>query len=264
MRRVDLETIDFSKLQRLNAKQHFESDLFHDEELLYKVFKNMPRYKLERKQRKIELLGEGEPLPITVMPQIEYLDNDLFRAFAMEYLKNCIPLFDIKNRSKFIQDFFKIIFKVSESVETIHQDPRNIVIGDLNFDNIIIDSQLNPHITDVDSFKIDGIPNDTIPAIFDDYLKQKGIAIINNEQNDDRMCLILSTLYMLFKQNIMQVPMYEYDKTAEKLKSLRNMREIVLEIKKSPIIPEVPYLHELIFPEDTERKVVHVKTKSRQ
>ena len=119
MNRVDIGTIDFSKLQQLNTKQHFESFLFHDDKLLYKVFKNMPRYKLERKQQKIELLSDGVPLPITVMPKIECFDKELFVAYAMVYLKQCITLFDIKTRSKFIQDFFNIVFKVSEEVVAI-------------------------------------------------------------------------------------------------------------------------------------------------
>ena len=58
---------------------------------------------------------------------------------------------------------------------------------------------------------------------------------------------MLCTLHTIFGVEIDNVSMYDYDFISERVDTLRNMREFVIEIKKrNNFIPEVPYMDEVI------------------
>lgn len=263
MERINLESIDFNKLHQINSKYHAESNLFYDEETIYKIFMNLPTYSRDKKQRKIQLLQEGDALSNVIMPIDELFYQGIFTGYTMEYIKGSIPLFDINKRSRDINLFFHIVSIISKSLEEIHHDPRDILVGDLNFDNIIIDKFFNPYFIDFDSCQIDGILNEQIPAMLNYYLLNRDITKVDTTRNTDRFNLLLCTLYTIFKKHIDAVSMYQYDKKAEKVETLRNLREFVLETKKFARIPEVPYLHEIISPRDIEPRNIKKRTPKR-
>lgn len=265
MGRINLANIDLSKLPQINSSPHLESDLYHDEEIVYKIFKNFDEYIITKKQRKIELLRDGNELPNVIMPIDDLYFDETFFGYTMKYIINSISLYDFNKVSKDIKLFLQILLKISKSIEEIHHDPRDIAIGDLNFDNIILDNSFNPYITDSDSFKIAGLLNETNPAIIDSYIKNRGISNIDINQNTDKLSLILWTIYMIFKKHIDEISMYEFDKKAEYLETLRNMRTLILEMKKYRKIPNTPYLHELIADNDITkvRKVLQVNARKR-
>ena len=265
MAKIDLENIDLRKLHQINSKQHLESNLFHNQEHIYKIFKDLSIYQTMKKQRKIELLKDGENLENVIMPKDELFYQNEFIGYTMEYIKNSIPLFDFNKRSKDISLFLKILLIVSKSLEKIHQDPRNILVGDLNFDNIIIDKDFNPYFVDFDSCKIKGLENEAIPAILGSYLLNRNIIKVDTTKNTDKFSLLLCTLYMIFKKHIDVVSIYQYDQKSEKIETLKNIREFILEMKKNEKVPEVPYLHEIISPIDIHSKktITHIKSRKR-
>lgn len=254
MERIQLNSINFDKLKKINCEHHLESELFHDNKKAYKIFYEYPKYKLVKKERKIELLHDGTKLPHVVTP-IDKLDNDSqFIGYTMKYIYDSIPLYDIKRRNRDRKLLFKIISTISKSLQTIHTDPRNIMVGDLNFNNIILDRSFNPYFIDFDSCKIDGLENETIPAILGGYFQNRNIKIPATNQNTDKISLLLSVLDIIFEKDIAYITMYEYDKKAEYIKTLRNMRTLVLEMKKTRKVPTVPYVHDLIEKSDIQPK----------
>lgn len=264
MGKIELNSIDFSKLHKIDSQYHAESELFHDYKIAYKIFKGLSEYKLKKKQRKIELLADGPSLASTVMPIDEIFDKMSFSGSTMKYIDESISLFDFNKRSRDIHLFFQILMILSKSVQEIHQDPRDIIIGDLNFDNVIIDKNFNPYIIDIDSCQIDGLINETFPAILQLYYHIRGIKIMETTRNNDRLSLILCTLYVIFKKDIDSISVYDFDEKAERIQTLRNMRGFILETKKFQGIPEVPYIHELIAPGDIEIKKSNVKANTRK
>lgn len=255
MERIKLGDINFEKVKRIKSNYNLESNIYHNDTTAYKIFKGLSREELEIKQRKIELLGDGAELPKVVMPQNEIFSDNYFWGYTMKYINGAIPLFDIKNRSQNINLYFKIITEISKSLETIHKDPRNVVVGDLNFDNIIIDPNFNSHFIDFDSCQIDGIPNETISRALMSYFQFKGIIPKTIDKNSDKLSLLLCTLSILFNGKTTDISMKQYDKRAEQISVLKNMRSTVLEMKKSKNIPTVPYLHEMIPSTQTQPKV---------
>ena len=254
MEKIELNQISLEKLRKISGKKNLESNIYHDGSIAYKIFKNMSKEALDIKERKIELLDAGDPLPKTVMPISKIVSGDLFSGYSLKYIKDTRTLYVLYTKTKDINLFFQILSIVSETVEKIHQDPRNIIIGDLHLDNILVDNDFNPYFIDIDSCQIDRIPNETIPSSLGVYRYNRALDWLDATKSQDRLCLVLCSLGLIFKKHIDFVSLREYDKKAEEIETLRNMRELVLEIKKSKGIPNMPYIHELIASSDTVRR----------
>lgn len=251
MNQIKIGDIDFPHLQIVHSDNNLESTIYHDDKKAYKIFKGQNKNELKFKKTKIEILGDGIQLPNVVMPQDVILSEDYFWGYSMDYIQNSIPLYDFMTSN---HEYFEIIRRLSQTIAKIHQDPRNIVIGDLNFDNIVMDKDNNFHIVDIDSCQIAGIPNETISQILMLYLTRTGISPKNINQNHDRLSLLLSVLTKLFNKHILTVSMYEYDKKAERIHELKDIKKVLLEVKKSKTTPTVPYIHDII-----PRKTIRVK-----
>ena len=250
MRKIYLEDIDLDTLEEINGVSHKESTLFYDKNTVYKLFDDLTDSERRRKETKVELLGDGNPLPIIIMPQDKIVYgflNDRFEGYSMDYISDSNTLLKAFTGNKKIHLFLYLINIISQSIEKIHKDPRNIVISDLHAKNIILDKNFNPHIVDIESAKVDGIKNDAIALSLHNYLSNRNLSTnIETTPNTDRLCLLMMTLNILFEKHIDKISQYEYDEKSEQLATLKNMRELIIEIQKSSAIPEVPYIHELI------------------
>lgn len=254
--------INFRGLKRLKCYGGSESRLFYDEDTIYKMYKTLSHKELNRKKTKIELLADGGILEDTVMPKEEILRKNILTGFTMERIKNSLPLFDFTTRSNNLHDFIQLVRRVSLSLRKIHDDPRNIVVGDLSFCNIIFDNNFKHYFVDFDSCMIDGIPSDRICFLFDNYIKRRSIYEINIDENTDRLSLILCTLYTIFLKQVDDISMYEFDLVSEKLEALKNMREFVVEMKKyEDVVPSVPYMDEVILAPSKKRIKAIVQNK---
>lgn len=255
MKRIDLGDINFGKLKKIDCECHLEAILYNDNNKAYKIYYKFPKYKLERKERKIELLHNGVILPHVVMPIDKLSQGQKFKGYTMKYISDSIPLYNIKERSCDYKRLFQVLTIISKTLRTIHRDPRNILVGDLNSHNIILDRSFNPYFIDFDSCKIDGLDNETIPAILGAYIENRNIQTFKTNKNSDKLSLLLLTLDTIFEKDIDDIRMYEYDKKAEQIKTLKNIRSLVLDMRKTKKIPTVPYLDELIITSDTQSKI---------
>ena len=251
---IQKETIDFSDLHKISCRANSESNLYNDGEVLYKIFKKIPYRHLRRKKEKIELLSNGIELNNVVLPKDIIVSGSLLSGYTMDYKKEAIILFEFVKRSKNINEFLKLVYNVSQTLREIHNDPRNIVVGDMSFSNVIFDKNFEHYFVDFDSCMIDGIPSDRISFLLSDYTVTRRIYNFDINKNTDRLSLILCMLHTIFAEEIDEISMYDYDYVSERVETLKNMREIVLEIKKNKKhIPEVPYVDELIKTQNKKR-----------
>lgn len=251
---LDIRDIDFSKLIILNYIRSSESTLYCDDELFYKLYDNL--LTASRKTKKLLLLNDGEIVPDAVIPNILIKNKCINYGCAMNNIKNSSGLIKYKNSDKFIF----LVNNVSISLEKIHSDPRRIVVGDLHFNNILVDTNGKHYFVDFDSCMVDGIPQDRLPKNFMNYVYNRGNFKFKVGSDTDKLCMFLSVLGALFGKDIDDLTMNEYDERAEKLTTLRNMRNYVMEIKNnSNTIPEVPYLHELISINDFPGRKVKIR-----
>ena len=129
----NLKDIDFSKLEFFSDVVSTESSLYFDDELFYKLYEGFVLPKT--KEKKLLLLNDGNNIPEVIIPNILIKNNKLLCGCAMSYVKNANSLFKYRNSDLFIP----LLYAVSISLKKIHNDPRNIVVGDLHFNNILID-----------------------------------------------------------------------------------------------------------------------------
>ncbi len=240
MKILDIRDIDFNELEMLDVLSS-ESTLYYDEKLFYKLYDNLQN--IQRKEKKILLLNDGNNEFDAVIPHILIKNRLITYGCAMERIKNTNSLIKYKKSDIFIL----LLYAVSLSLKKIHNDPRNIVVGDLHFNNILIDNKGRHHFIDFDSCMIDGIPHDRIPNNFMEYVGNRGNFEFKVGQDTDKLCMILSFINSLFGKGIDSLSIDEYDEKAEKIYTLKNLRDIVLGIKNNSFgIPCVPYLHEII------------------
>ncbi len=190
-----------------------------------------------------------------VVPKEQILCNNNFVGYTMQYYDNITPLYKLPKECDYVE-FLKIVKKVSLLLKLIHANPLNIVVSDLNFSNIIIYNN-EPYFIDVDSFEIAGLISNRIPSILYSYFNKRHFASVDVNQNSDRFCLVLCTLYSIFSKGIDNVNMYEYDEKAEQIEMLKNMRECVLKIKKEKLgFLNIPYIDEFIK-EDSKKQLIY-------
>lgn len=238
--------IDFHSLKKFKCKTNSESNLFYDDNFLYKIYRRSMLGVAERKEKKIKILNDGNKLDNVIIPDKMILRRNFMSGCGMDYINNATVLFDFSTKNRSIDDFFKMIFEISLSLRKIHNDPRNIVIGDLSFSNIIFDENMRHYFIDFDSCMVGKLQADMISFLLYDYNKERSYFGYNVDCNTDRLCLVLNTLYTIFHKNIDELTMDEFDEKAEKVMVLRGMRELVLEIKRKMKIAEVPYIDEFI------------------
>lgn len=238
---LDIRDIDFSRLKIVDNIFASESSLYFDDRLFYKLFDNLSN--ISSKKEKLLLLNDGDNISNVVIPKILINNRDILYGCAMDNIINSLALVKYSN-----SDIYSyLLYNVSVTLKNIHNDPRNIVIGDFHFNNIIIDKNNNHYFVDIDSCKINGLLQDRIPSNLIKYLKNRGYYNINVSVNTDKLCMFLSIINSLFGVDIDNMSMYEYDRKAEELLLLKEIRKYMLEIKNnSNYILEIPYLCDVI------------------
>lgn len=247
MKILDVRDIDFCDLEMLDVLSS-EGTLYFDDKLFYKFFDWVMN--INNKEKKLILLNDNYGKLNAVIPHILIKNKHSLSGCAMTYIKDANSLIEYKKEDNFIS----LLNDVSLSLMKIHNDPRNIVVGDLHFNNILVDKNMNHYFIDFDSCMVDGIPQDRLPNSLLSYIGSRGNFDFNVNCNTDRLCMLLSFVNSLFDKNIDGLSMYEYDEKAEKIYTLKNLREYIINVRNAyNYIPYVPYLYEVISKKDLKK-----------
>lgn len=241
---LDVRDIDFTKLEILDVLSS-EGSLYYDNKLFYKFYDGM--ININNKEKKLMLLDEGNNNFNAIVPYVLIKNRLLTYGCAMKYVKGANSLIKYKKND----NYMLLLYDVSSSLMRIHMDPRNIVVGDLHFNNILVDKNMKHYFVDFDSCMIDNIPQDRLPNNLLTYIGNRGNFDFDVNCDTDRLCMILSFIRSLFDMDIDSIDMDAYDKISEQISTLKNLREYVVGIKNNVIgIPSLPYLHEIISLKD--------------
>ena len=121
MGKIYLDDINLDELHQINDVEHKESALFHDKNTVYKIFDDLNNHTRNSKQNKIELLSNGQPLPITIMPRDELVYeflNNRFEGYTMDYITDSKTLY---------KTFLKTKNTISKSIKMKKYISTNIV-----------------------------------------------------------------------------------------------------------------------------------------
>lgn len=244
MKEISINDIDVEKLKKVSTKST-ESIVFLDEEnnQIYKFFRSyLCSFEILLKRIKLDILQEKREISEIVIPDAMIMNKSIIGT-RESYIEG-LDLVDIKSKYQDAKTILDILLNVSKSIYNIHQN--EIVISDLNFGNIRIDNDDNPRFLDILSAEIDNIPSNTISLVLNKYYKINNQKDIINK-NGDKISFMLLIFNLIFDKNMFNISSYEYDKMKEKISFLHNIEDIFyLLTKKQDVIPEIPYLHELV------------------
>lgn len=254
MEKYKRSDIDIYSMERLSVSSR-EGILYKDGDELYKIFEFLDEDALKIKLDKLIALDKF-PVPGGIKTQKLLFRTDgcskreKMVCYSRKYIEGkTLSEFFKEYKTKDILLALKIVGEVSKTLEMIHNDPRNIVIGDLQFRNILIDEYLKHYFIDLDSCMIEGIPTFCYPSHFGVYAKNrniKGNLCQYLSKETDKICLILSLFRALFNEHLDNISLYDYDKKTEQINILKNLKEIFLILQNKEIfIPNIPYIHEI-------------------
>ncbi len=246
MKELDSTILNGAKL--LRVKKNSEADILYKGDTIYKVFKDISKLGRIGKERKIEILSSLQ-LDNFVLPKdkiITRMDKRMFYGYSMNYIKSSKTLSEYSRKLNYdLNKYFYLLSKISITLKKLHNLPENIVLGDLNFYNILVDKNLKYYFIDLDSAKIGCYKNDRVPVLTGNYSTYRR-EMLKVDSNFDRLSMLLQLLDSIFNKNIYEISKYEYDKKSERIKYLRRIRSLVRELQKCDRkVPYIPYLYEV-------------------
>ena len=247
MKQIYLKDIKFKNLKLIHGN-YLESEIYHDNNLTYKLYKgDIGTWERTRKRKKMEEFGENKTnLPILV-PKAQILfreKNPRFIGYVMDYFEGC-------NLSNWIEhhDILEILElekRISLALKKIHEDDRNIILGDLHFGNILINEEKDFRFCDFDSYHIGKRKADSYSYLLEEYLRNKKIPYRDSRKLDN-ISLLLMTYGIIFNKRIMEITPYEYDEKKEELPFLEQSKRYYKSLRYAERkAPFVPYLHEMM------------------
>lgn len=258
MREIILDDNYLKGLNQLNPEVHTESNIYYKDRTLYKVFtgegyneRTISSY-LRKKEKKVELISTFENLPHVILPQDKLVKIErkrkIFAGYSMEFLDSSITLYEASRCLDF-KSLFNLLKRISVTLKKIHKRSEGIVIGDLSYFNILIseiDSLLDYFFIDFDNVTIGKMfQSERIAPLTKDYTEYRSVRLKINK-NFDRLTFLLYFLDAIFEKTIIEVSMYEYDEMCEKINVLKDLRNLVIDLKRTEgAVPSVPYLHEI-------------------
>ena len=172
MKKINVDEIYAMNLQEIKPIiGGSESRIYVNDDKVFKIYKD--RNSLGEKltygiahKKKLELLSTLKDLSEAILPEAMLVSQgafmDICRGYSMNRVKNFISLYDLCEDSYRDDEIYKAIINASKAMETIHNRPENIVIGDANFSNVFMLPDNNgkyviPRFSDFDSVLIKGI-----------------------------------------------------------------------------------------------------------
>lgn len=245
---INIKDIDINKLNLVKI-QGSKSQVYVQGDTCYKFVDGLypdEKYNLLKKFRNME----GIKIDSVILPKDLIMHGNSLVGYTMEYFQNSINLYDYFAHSRFVDssDILSITAKVSKIMKKAHDS--GIILQDVSFDNILIDDNNQIKISDIDGCSFNEIYGPFISKLvylfFELHDRSNRIDI---NKNLDRISLTLSMIFTLYHKRLEELSLSEYDELASKISDLRNMRDLIIQLKQRKII-EMPYLDEIITRKD--------------
>lgn len=245
-----LEKLEFNNLN-LNKLQELKdvlcsNKLYIDNEYLYKIFnlEIVDESQVDEIKRKISLF-DSVNLDFLVTPEKCFYDGDTLKCVASKFIKNSETINDLAIR-KGVSYALDNIIDASKKLRKLHYCGKNIVVGDMYFDNIIVDDKNKVFFIDVEGYGIEDFKPTFIPNVtsgFYDWMNYRQ----KRDINMDKVSFLLSLFGVVFEKNIMSIGEYAYDEKSEQLTFLKDLKEVFEDLKYTyHTVPDMPYLYELL------------------
>lgn len=247
--RIQLKDIDLTKLKKMPI-QGTRSTVYDAGDICVKIFENIDKEELDKLYRKIREI-EGITIDGTIFPIDIILENGILKGFTMEKFENSINLLDYFTCTEKVscEDIFKAIKKASEILKNIHN--HNIIVQDLTFDNILINSEGVIKYSDFDGYAVNNITSPYTSLILKRYIVDYRKDKIEISKSTDRISMMICTFQLLFLKEIQKVSKRSYQKLANNITTIKNLEPYkdMLKDRTHPL-KLIPYIDELIDSSD--------------
>lgn len=244
MEKIKLKDVDLSTLQRLKYQGTF-STIYTDGNLCYKMLDGLYPNELQDLYHKF-LEMEGINIDSVLLPRDLLVENDVLQGYTMDYFKNSTPLAD-----KFLTRYFNCkdllfyVYKASKILRDIHK--HDIIYQDLSFENILVDNEGNIAFCDIDGCKYNNYTSPFFSLVFKEFLIDYRKTKISNEEDIDKISMILSFYLLMYNQPLQKIAKRQYRRLANHIHTLENLKQCAnMLVDKRCAIQDVPYLDEVI------------------
>ncbi len=260
MEKIDRKDIDYSKLTILKEWSATRpSSVFTDGDNVYKLFMHNDRSELKRIEKRVSILSTDDISDYTILPKTEIYDNGQFSGYAQDYLPDSKSLYSYRGcLSEDLPNFIWLASASSMTLDLIHSDYRLIRMCDMNFSNILISKDQIPYFIDFDEIKVGPISPSVITSKLSAYLNKKGFDVYSLADNNckanfrllDNIAFMIFFFNIFFDRDFFKITIDEYDEMSEKFSTLKNLRDMFLDIQNLKDIKGMDYLYERVDPKD--------------
>lgn len=241
MNKIDINEIDFSKLNKLDVESS-ENTVYLDDkdEKIYKIFLSKDLDLSKKKEENLEALNDIKRNINIVIPENKIMCNGVLIGTIERYIKGD-DLRDINHRFSNIYDKILFCLDMSKTLEEIHKD-----VSDINPGNIRIGEDKKAYYIDILNAGINGSSPLATSKILLNYIRNVKLDTKNVTKELDRITMMMLIFETLFNKEFYYITYYEYMSRAEKIKTLMDLVSYYEVIRTNQKNIDMPYLHEII------------------
>ncbi len=247
MEKAKFKDLDISSLEKFKY-QGGSSTLFQDGDMLIKVldrFSDAEKKELLKKALKMD----GVSLKQVLLPKTLYTTDGKLEAYSIDNYLDSKTLFDFYNDCSYIhcQSLFAPVRDASFILRDIHKN--GFCCNDVSFDNILINNKGEVKYTDFfDNCTFGSFSSYHMSRYFFRFMffyRREHIG--PGCSNSDKITFLLNFYELLYQKGIHNISQKQYQALEESSLTLQNAKKYVdLLLDKSKMLPEIPYMDELI------------------
>lgn len=242
MTSIDYKDIDFSKLPRLEDVCSV-NDIYLSDDKIIKIFKKYKKEELGNIEKKLELFKEKSTFDFLNIPESIIKQDGNLVGVVLPFIKNSMTLNELLRRKKIIE-VLPILIDLSIDLSKLHRN--KILVGDMHFDNIVIDDKNKDNFIDVESYGIESMKPSDMPSITYNYYNWMNY-YLHHDANMDRISFFLALFSIIFDKGVISISENEYELKTEEIPILNELEDVFMDLKTQNYNePDMPYLYELI------------------
>ena len=244
MEKLNFKEIDLSTLEKIKS-QGTQSTIYTDGNKCYKFLDSLyPEEKSDLYKKFLDM--DGMEINGVLLPQDLIIEDSRLKGYTMEYFENSMPLsYKFLKRYFNCNELFVYVEKASKILRNIHNN--GIIYQDLSFENILVDDKGNTMFCDIDGCSYKEHTSPFFSAIFKEFLVDYRNSKIYEEEDIDKVSMILSFYLTLYAEVLQKITKKQYHTLSDNIQTLENLRHIAnMLVDKNRPIQDIPYLDEVI------------------